>query len=301
MRPLTARPDPLIPLGIVGGGADWAKPYWPAIAALKRGRVVAAYSSQRDEADLLGQALATPRFLSLREMLRKTQLGALLILDTGVSRDWAVQLAAERQIPAFVASPIDDHLPARIAQLADQEVEGLSLIPGLTLRMTPASLRLRELIATRLGPVQRILIERHPTSGPHLISVIDWCRSIIGSVTSHIERSACDQVESWQLQCGRRSPLAPMVISEIVHSGVNPHPWSIRVQCERGEAHLAGETQIHWQTTSEKAEEQLQSDRTAEQVLLDLFLRRVVGGVVPIPSWAELAEACRLWKHGIDR
>ncbi len=92
-----------------------------------------------------------------------------------------------------------------------------------------------------------------------------------------------------------------MVISEIVHSEVNPHPWSIRVQCERGEAHLAGETQILWQTASEKADEQLQSDRTAEQVLLDLFLRRVVGGVVPIPSWAELAEACRLWKHGIDR
>ena len=298
MKPLAAQRDTLIPIGIVGGGADWASRYWPAIAALKRGRVVAAYSSQWDEAELLGQALAAPRYLSLRQMLRKTQLGALLILDTGATRDWAVHLAAQHQIPAFVASPIDDALPARVTQLTDREVDGHSLIPGLTLRMTPASLRLRELIATRLGPVQRVRVELHAASGPHLISVIDWCRSVIGSVTSHIERSTCDQIESWQLQCGRRSPLAPMVITEIVKSGAGAHPFEIRVQCERGEAHLSGETQIHWQTPTENGEEQLQSDRTAEQVLLDLFLRRVVGGVVPIPSWAELAEACRLWETG---
>lgn len=297
MKPQAAQRDSLIPIGIVGGGADWAKRYWPAIAALKRGRVVAAYSSQLDEAELLGQALTAPRFLSLREMLRKTPLGALLILDTGATRDWAVQLAAERQIPAFVASPIDDGLPSRVTQLTEREVDGHSLIPGLTLRMTPASLRLRELIATRLGAVQKVRIELHSTSGPHLISVIDWCRSIIGSVTSHIERATCDQLESWQLRCGRRSPLAPMVITEIVRSATGAHPFEIRVQCERGDAHLTGETQIHWLTPTEKGEEQLQSDRTAEQVLLDLFLRRVVGGVVPIPSWAELAEACRLWEQ----
>ena len=34
-----------------------------------------------------------------------------------------------------------------------------------------------------------------------------------------------------------------------------------------------------------------------EQVLLDLFLRRVVGGVVPVPSWADLQAACQLWMN----
>ncbi len=83
MRPLWPRlATPPSPRGSWGRRGLGQAPYWPAIAALKRGRVVAAYSSQRDEADLLGQALAAPRFLSLREDApQKLKLGALLILE----------------------------------------------------------------------------------------------------------------------------------------------------------------------------------------------------------------------------
>lgn len=300
MGPPAAKRDSLIPLGIVGGSADWASRYWPAIAALKRGRVAAVYSPQCQEADRLGKGLSVPRFLSLRELLRQGQVGALVILEDGPTRDWAVQMAAEYQIPAYVASPIDDQLPARISTLTEHEVEGRGLIPGLTLRMTPASLRLRELIATRLGPVIGIRVEQRSSGKPHPISVIDWCRSVIGSITSHVERSVGDEVEKWTLKCGRRSPLSPIVVTQIVQieSEAGTPPCQIIVDCERGQARLVGENDITWHTDTENAEEHLQSDRTAEQVLLDLFLRRVVGGVVPIPSWAELAEACRLWESG---
>lgn len=288
--------DTLIPIGIVGGSATWAAPYWSALTALKRGRVVSLYSPRCDEAELLGQTLGIPCDLSLREMFGRSSFRALVILETGTMRDWAIQLAVKHQIPALVADPIDDQLSARIAELVDHEASGCCLIPGLTLRMSPASLRLRELMATRLGHVQSLRIESAHPSGPHLIGWIDWCRVIVGAAHSQIFPASDGGNTRWKLTCGRKSPLSPLVVAELEHWD-HPSPdcrFRVQIRCERGHATLLGESEIHWQTSSEGAQEQLKSDRTAEQVLLDLFLRRVVGGVVPIPSWAELSDACQL-------
>ena len=176
------------------------------------------------------------------------------MLESGWLREWAISLATSLQIPVLVSSPIDDDLPRVASALMNQEAEGAMVVPGTLLRATPAALRLRELVATKLGPILDLKVEL-PAGTMHdaqVISVIDWCRWLLGSSVSQIERLA-------------------------TASG------------------LVGESKITWRTELESAEESLETDRPAEQVLLDLFLRRVVGGVVPVPSWADLHAACQLW------
>jgi hypothetical protein len=296
MTPRSSKRDQTIPLGIVGGGSVWETRFRAAILALSRGKVTAVFSPVPCEALSVAEVTGAQRFSSLRRMIARSGVKALLVLESGWSREWAIALATAQQIPVLVASPIDDDLPRVAGLLAHQEAEGAMVVPGTSLRATPAALRLRELVATRLGAIQELRVEL-PAGGLNdsmVIGVIDWCRWLLGSTVSEVERSENSGGPLLVMSCGRRSPNSAPVRTEICcHS--TSEPCITHVRCQKGEAHLIGESAIRWQTELESAEESLEGDRPAEQVLLDLFLRRVVGGVVPVPNWADLHAACQLW------
>ncbi len=309
MTPRATKRDQTIPLGIVGGGPVWEARYRAAVLALTRGRVAAVFSPQPCDGEVLARETGGQLFHSLRRLISHPGVKALLILESGWPREWAIKLATLRQMPVFVASPVDEALPQVADSLAEQEAEGAVIVPGALLRATPATLRLRELVATKLGPIQQMSIDLMGIAGvidPMVIEVIDWCRSLLNSSVHQIHRSVQPNGETLVVSYGRGSPTHPSVRTEIRLPGpalcetqsTSPASTCPRVhaQCQSGEAELLSETHIRWNTLAESSDETLEADRPAEQVLLDLFLRRVVGGVVPVPSWAELAEACRLWK-----
>ena len=307
MTPRATKRDQTIPLGIVGGGPLWEARYRAAVLALTRGRVAAVFSPQPSDGEVLAQETGGQLFHSLRRLIGHPGVKALLILESGWSRDWAIELATERQLPVLIANPIDEALPRVAHSLADQEAEGAVIVPGTLLRATPATLRLRELIATKLGSIQfmNVKLTGTPESAhSRAIELIDWCRSMLNSTVSQVHRETRQEGEVLVMSCSRRSTPSASVhteirllsseLQEVAPTSTDVAFPHVHIQCERGEAELINETHIHWQTSTETSDETLEGDRPAEQVLLDLFLRRVVGGVVPVPSWADLAEACRL-------
>ena len=312
MTPRATKRDPTIPLGIVGCGPVWEARYRAAVLALTRGRVAAVFSSQPSEGETLAQETGGQLFHSLRRLIRHPGVKALLILESGWSRDWAIELARAMSMPVFVASPVDEALPRVADFLAEQEADGAVIVPGALLRATPTTLRLRELVATKLGPIQHLAVDLTGTVGAVdsvVIEVIDWCRSFLNSSVHQIHRSVQTEGETLVMSFGRGSPTHPSVRTEIRLPRPAPRESQpttlvaefprVHAQCQFGEADLLSETHIRWKTPAESSDETLDADRPAEHVLLDLFLRRVVGGVVPVPSWAELAEACRLW-HSVN-
>lgn len=313
MTPRATTRDRTIPLGLVGGGSLGEARYRAAVLALTRGRVAAVFAPQPGDAEALATETGGQLFLSLRKLIQQPGVKALLILESGWSRDWAIELAIARQMPVFVASPIDETLPQVARSLTELEAEGAVIVPGALLRATPASLRLRELVATKLGSIQQMGVDLTGLSGaigPQVIGVMDWSRSLVNSTVSEVRRVVRPEGETLVMSCGRRSASTPPVLIEIRVSIVEPGGAVLSgtraafprasIQCQHGEAELLSETHIRWKTPTETHDESLEADRPAEQVLLDLFLRRVVGGVVPIPSWAELDEACRLW-HSVSQ
>lgn len=80
-------------------------------------------------------------------------------------------------------------------------------------------------------------------------------------------------------------------------------PWmpEIKVRCERGNAELTSTTQLAWQAHSaETVHETLTVDRSEEEIMLDIFCRRVVGGLVPVADLSDIVKPIQLLRSCID-
>jgi hypothetical protein len=66
------------------------------------------------------------------------------------------------------------------------------------------------------------------------------------------------------------------------------------VQCQYGSASLEGTQRLMWQLENERFTESLSADRPAAEVMLDHFTRRVVGGLIPVPTLADWCQAFQL-------
>jgi hypothetical protein len=64
--------------------------------------------------------------------------------------------------------------------------------------------------------------------------------------------------------------------------------------CQRGTATLESGTQIVWQDGDKSVCETLTSERTETEVMLDLFCRRVVGGLIPVADISDVLRGARL-------
>ena len=75
----------------------------------------------------------------------------------------------------------------------------------------------------------------------------------------------------------------------------------INCECESGWATLLDRTSLTWCChddegvgTRVRTKEELSSERTESQVMLDLFCRRLVGGLVPVADFSDISRALRL-------
>ena len=78
----------------------------------------------------------------------------------------------------------------------------------------------------------------------------------------------------------RRKPIADHPTLDEVH-----------LHCEHGDARLLGANVIEWTVDGCRQSEELTTERTETEVLLDHFCRRVVGGLIPVPTLEDLMRA----------
>jgi len=146
---------------------------------------------------------------------------------------------------------------------------------------------------------------------------IDWCTCIIGTPPSTIVRSnpdpsshrpedsensvrACQfSLEFRRPSAGGAAPLAeiqvnavpPAVPAESNRVLTSPVVQRVRIRCANGEAQLEPPFGIVWQVNGTKVAESLTSDRPEYEVMLDHFSRRVLGGLIPVPTLDDLLRA----------
>ncbi|OYW22060.1 MAG: hypothetical protein B7Z55_05120, partial [Planctomycetales bacterium 12-60-4] len=196
------------------------------------------------------------------------------------------------------------------------------LMTEFSRRYTPATTRLRELIATRLGEARQVQVEAVvpvPASpGPlpgqdcerdYLAGLLDWCQYITGRVpTSLLAMEPAANPQPWEIELGFRPDSAgtPATTARLVlqkaqvspELGVDAHDapdWPFpkhEIVCERGRVHIHSAGEICWQngTQDTLGTERLSAERTDAEVMLDQFSRRVLGGLVPV---ADVQDVCR--------
>jgi len=315
----------MVNVGVIGLGSVWECRYRPALAKLsQRIRVRAVYDPVAGRAEQVAAELSATPCQGVLALMRNVQVRGVLFLDACWHAPQALELLCRSQKPAFVAGSLGSD-PGRIARYRElADAEGLTIMPEFSRRFTPATSRLQELIATKLGKAHKVTIEAavpdadSPEAVPgqctvtdFLVGLFDWSRYVLRTTPLSLESvpfpAECSgaaagraiHVQFSQSRSGGESPIAEFRLhgpqSEPAAS-VAGLPTGIRfdIQCERGWARIESADAICWKADAGEVHESLAADRTDVEVMIDHFCRRVAGGLIPVADIADVWHGFRM-------
>ena len=256
--------------------------------------------------------------------LMSQSLDGVVIADPDWYGWYPLQTAVEQRRHAYAVLP--DRCELAIVETLQQQTaeSGLLVFPELRLRWTPATLRLRELLATELGPVQEI--EVRPAANADVdrcraeMELIDWCRIVTGTspelITCRVSPDDATRRTTrlhFPTAKGETNPVqATLTLPAIADTegdsvdnlGRLPRadiwPFEFSVRCRSGEARLEDAVHIRWRIGGVEHVESLATDRTSVSVAIDHFARRLAGGLIPAPDLTDVATALR-WTELAER
>jgi len=307
-------------LGVLGLGEAWETTYRPALERLgERTKLAAVYASAWNAGDGLTRSLNCQHAGSMRALMR-SGLDGVIVLDPGWYGWFPVRAAIDAG--CNLCSPLPQKCdPQSLATLASEaKSRGVLIVPELRLRATPATLRLRELLATEMGPISEITIGAASRTCPGgrrvLTEIIDWCQVVIGTApetiaclghstgTPHEQRTV---TLTFRPPKGRSEPTRVAiqlawphtVVNSVEERGVKLPPadvWPLEfcIACRDGEARLEDAVHLRWRCGGREREESLSTERTAASVVIDHFARRLAGGLIPVPDLMDVSRACEL-------
>lgn len=307
-----------IAIGLVGAGPVWDQRYREVVSRLSdRIAVRAVVDSVLSRAQHAAAELNAEAVGGLTALFERPEIQGILVLDPAWFGVFPLRLGCRFHKPVFLAeSP-------RCGLSLLQELEQQSRDSGATImvefarRHEPATNRLRELMATRLGSARRIEVELPGSagenapadsgfSGESVAAWLDWCGYVAGWSPQQIrvETGRPGDVDSSGFPCavlkvavtfGRRGHDAEQATAEL---RFNPcaaaHSVRRTVGCDHGEAELTGAERICWKNGAAGGSESLESEKSAAEVTLHQFCRRVAGGLLPVAGLPDVARSLRL-------
>jgi predicted dehydrogenase len=310
-----------IAMGLVGVGPIWDRRYRDAVRSLAdRMQIRAVYDAVLSRAQAVAAELEAEPVQGMRQLFERVDLKGILVLDPAWCDLFPAELACQYQKPAFLAGALGEDLAALESLHHSAVGQGTLLMTEFSLRHTPATSRLQELIATRLGRAQRVAIEavipepHAPEALPGqmtrtelLVGLLDWCTYVTGrmpvSIRSSQSRSAVEVGFRADAQ-GRVVPAATIAFRSATTSTMDDSPSYFarhEVHCEHGQAVISRQDSIAWQNGTGERCESLAFECSDAERMLDQFCRRINGGLVPVAdvhdawraiSLARAAEFC---------
>ncbi|MBI3866339.1 MAG: hypothetical protein HY290_31040 [Planctomycetia bacterium] len=316
----------MLQVGLIGLGDEWEHRFRPALERLnKRLEVQCVYATVGRRAAQAAAELDCDVAPGLVTLIEREDVRALLVLETDWQAEVPARLACELHKPAFLAGRLADRLSQAQALAHRASEAGVTLMPDLGHRYTPATSRLRELIATRLGRPLAIEIIAMPgarsavdagavqsTDRGLLAAAIDWCTSLVGTAPTavvparHSEPAGGDgPPQRYDVQFRRPSAGGDAACATVEIHGANGKGVSngngaasptlrARIRCAQGSALLEPPCGITWESGLDRSAESLTSDRADIEVMLDHFSRRVLGGLIPVPTLEDVCRAREL-------
>jgi len=312
-------------VGLLGLGEAWETTYRPALRALgDRFEVRAVCEPVSHRAELAAGDFGATAVDGFQALAHREDIDAILILAAGWYGALPIFAACEAGKAVYLGARLD--LDADHARTIYEQVEqsGIALLAELPRRRAPATLRLKELVATALGPPRlvfchrRLSLVKQPRDGPHgdaqtpttqeLVELIDWCRYVVAcepkwvtGVTWH--RAADGRGEDYQmlsLDFSARGEPGTGPVAQISCGRYIPAQWSeavtyrpladMQVCCERGIAFVDLPATLVWFDEAGRHQESLQSERPVGEQLLAQFHRVLTGQG---PRICGLDDACR--------
>jgi len=279
-------------LGIVGANTAAAGPVLAALGQQARLRVIELFDPLLQAAQTEAQRLDAVYSPSLDGLLRRVQ--GIVIADVRWMGVEPLVRAAMLERPALVLAPVFSRFSlADLQRLKSfSDLTGTLMMPDLSWRWARSTLRFRELAASRLQAVEEMELHCQASPGSQEeFMALDWCVNIMQSECRQVQCSPDGSTITllFRRQTARKEPVRVVLMLEADEPAA---PFPLRkgiMRCRQGEAVITSESELSWSGNGGPLQtENLQSDRTACSLMLDLFGRRLVGGVVPVPDVNDL-------------
>ncbi|MBU4399654.1 MAG: Gfo/Idh/MocA family oxidoreductase [Planctomycetes bacterium] len=297
-------------VGLIGLGDFWQTRHAPALRALSdRFEVRAICDQVRHRAEQAAAGFHAEAVDGYHVLVQREDIDAVLVLSPQWFRELPILAACDSGKAVYCAAGLE--LAPDEAQSIKRRVEeaGIAFVAEFPRRHAPATLRLKELIATQLGRPRllfchlRSVIEE-PTAGRtesrpdqtmfrHIIGQVDLCRYVMDCrptyVTGVMHFTGEDgKTEDYrmlnldfsppgkpgagptaQISCGRYVPAG---WEEAI--SYRPIP-ALQASCENGIAFVDLPTTLVWFDEAGRHQESLDSERPLGEILLTNFYRSV--------------------------
>ena len=306
-------------IGLIGLGDAWQTRHRPALRMLhERFDVRAVFSPVAKLAENSASEFQADAVDGFRALVSRSDIDAVMVLKR-TWLGWLPMLAAAEAGKAVYWAGDLDFNPQRDADVrAAIEQSGIAFMVEFPRRFAPATLRLKELIATQLGAPKLVFCHRRmpvtndrlsqTDSGARLrrdlLELIDWCCYVVDRSPAHVTSSGCrlgDEAGYQSLSLGfpSRGELPPVRSQISCGNYIRPSwheaagfrpPSAMQVCCERGIAFIDLPSTLVWFDDAGRHMESLETELPVGEQLLTQFYRTVTSLVRNI---SELDDACR--------
>jgi predicted dehydrogenase len=315
-------------IGVIGQGRDWQSRYLPALRSMRdRFQVVGVYNSVAVLADSVARELDAARFDSFRAVMESPSLDAVLVLEDDWYQMMPLFAACDYGKAVFCGAelPLDPSTANRIR--GQIQSSGIAFMTEFPRRFAPATLRLKELIATRLGRPRLLFCHRRlaceskelrvarsleTRSQRELFELVDWCNYIVGDDPSWVQaiRHASNQQENtsdyqiFSLGFGSPDKDPQAILAQISCGAYIPEVWheaiayrppaAIQVCCEKGLAFIDLPTTLVWFDDAGRHQETLDTELSVGQQMLSQFHRAITSLVRKANDLEDTCRALRI-------
>jgi predicted dehydrogenase len=285
-------------VGVIGLGRAWSERYRSPMTRPGLGaRVVAVCDPVLHRSEAEADRLRCDAVEGITALIDRPDVDAVCLLDDPWFGAWPIRAALGRDKPVFSAVGAR----ATLDELARWPAGRAPVMIELPRRFSPETLRLRELMATEIGPPRRVRARiRVPREAGDLrqvdeaIGLLDWCRSLFQAAPSccrplgSIDGGGLAlRVVELEFPGGGSARL-----SLRTGRGVSPSA-TLAVEADRGRARIDARDRLRWSIGGGLVEEQLPPGPPTA-LMIDHFLRLVRGEQSLAPGPDELAELVTL-------
>jgi predicted dehydrogenase len=292
-----------------------------------RFQVAGIYSSVSVLADSAARDLEAERVDGYRAIMEMPSLDAVMVLEDDWYRLMPLWAACEYRKAIFCGSEVIlDPSAAADIQMRVRE-SGIAFMNEFARRFAPATLRLKELIATRLGRPRLLFCHRRMAcespdprfprsldtrSQRELLELIDWCKYIVGEppdwvqAISHLSLPAPENSDYQILSLGFGSPEKDprAILAQISCGAYIPSVWheaiafrppaAVQVCCEKGVAFIDLPSTLVWFDDAGRHQESLDTELSIGQQMLIQFHRAITSLVCHVSDLDETCQAMRI-------
>lgn len=295
-------------VGLIGLGDAWQTRHRPALRMLhERFDVRAVFSTISKLAENSAAEFQADPVDGFRALVSRCDIDAVLILEKSWLGWLPVLAACEAGKAVYWAGDLGFDPVSDVAVQQTIEQSGVAFMAEFPRRFAPATLRLKELIATRLGAPRLIFCHRRLQATDHsairtdnvfnptdqeLVELVDWCRYVVHrepSSVSCVANADTTQVAGADYQClslqFEASDPAPAVTAQISCGSYISDGWpeaanfrppaAMQICCEKGVAFIDLPSTITWFDDAGRHLESLESEAPVGEQLLNQFHRSV--------------------------